>query len=137
MINKQSDDPNVEEAASHAEAIINEILNNLRPADSYDYGGHYLKVGEYDVCEYCTKAIAEAQQAHTALAEKVKSIVDPVVKEHLVVVSELFKQEAGLAILRAELHNGHGTERILNRVLEFDYDRNINESYEHSHHQGK
>lgn len=137
MIKTHSDDPDIVLAASHAHSIIKDILNKLPVATSYDYGGHQLKIGEYNVCTFCTSAIAEAQQAKNALQQISDNQEDSTIKEHLDLAAELFDAEAKAAILRAELHNGHGTENILNVILRFNYDRNINDSYQHSHHQGK
>ncbi len=47
------------------------------------------------------------------------------------------KLEAEAAKIRAELHNGQGSERIINRILGFLHDRDIHDSYSHSHHGGK
>ena len=137
MIKKHSDDPDVELAAAQSHEIIKDTLSKLPQATTYDYGGQDLEVGEYDVCEHCTTAIAEAQQAHDAIEQASDATDDPLLKEHLDIVAKLFKQEADAAVIRAELHNGHGTEDILNTILRYNYDRNINESYQHSHHQGK
>jgi hypothetical protein len=137
MIKKHSDDPNVAAAAGHAAGIITETLANLPKADSFDYGGEQLKIGEYDVCITCTTAIAEAQQAQQALVVKAEAAEDPVVKEHLALAAQLFESEAKSATIRAELHNGHNTEHILNTVLGFLYDRNVRDDYSHNHEQGQ
>lgn len=137
MIKKQSDDPDVVHAATQAYELINTTLNNLPKATTFDYGGHVLNIGDYDVCTYCTTAIAEAQQARVAIDKLSFDTEDLNLKEHFDIVSELFKTEAASATIRAQLHNGHNTENILNTVLRFNYDRNINDSYKHSHHQGK
>lgn len=136
MIKKHSDDPDVEAAANHAFAIITEVLGQLPKADSFDYGGQQLKIGEYDVCTICTTSIAEAQQAQQALLAKAEELDDPVVQEHLQLAASMFEKEANVATLRAELHNGHGTEKILNTLLGFIHDRAIPDTYQHSHHQG-
>ena len=137
MIKKHSDDPDVKLAAAQSHEIITEILSKLPQATSYDYGGQDLEVGEYEVCKHCTIAIAEAQQAQKVIEQASDATDDPLIKEHLDIVAKLFKQEADAAVIRAELHNGKGTEAILNTILRYNYDRNINESYQHSHHQGK
>jgi hypothetical protein len=49
----------------------------------------------------------------------------------------LFLLEAQAAVIRAELHNGHGTEKILNNLLAFQYERHIGDAYQHSHHGGE
>ena len=136
MIKKHSDDPNVDIAAADALQIISDILSGLPRADSFDYGGHELKIGEYGVCSKCTVPIAEAEQASTALQQKLETIDDPVVREHLELAAKLFSCEAEIATLRAEFHNGHGTEIILNKILAFEYERAIGEDYKHSHHAG-
>jgi hypothetical protein len=137
MIKKQSDDPNVEVAAKDALNIIDEVLAKLSKAEMFDYGGHNLKLGEYEVCETCTSPIAEAQQAQLALEEKAEQIDDPVIKEHIVLAAQLFELEAKTAVVRAEFHNGIGTEKILNSLLTYQYDRAIHDDYKHSHNQGK
>lgn len=138
MIKKHSDDPDVEAAAAQALTQVHDVLSNLAAADSFDYGGHILHLGEYSVCTRCTRPIAEAQQAAQALRKRAEAIDDPVVKEHLDVAARFFELEAETAIVRAELHNGFGSsEQILNNLLAFQYDRAIHDSYDHSHHQGK
>jgi hypothetical protein len=137
MIKKQSDDPDVQAAAAHAEAIIADVLAKLPKASEFDYGGHELHIGEYDVCTACTTPIAEAQQTQQALLQKAETIDDPTVKEHLTLAAELFLLEAQAAVIRAELHNGHGTEKILNNLLAFQYERHIGDEYQHSHHGGE
>ena len=136
MIKTHSDDPDVKHAAQDALVSINGILQKLPVAETFDYGGHILKIGEYGVCTHCTKPIAEAQAAQNALLEAADSIADETIKDHLELAAQLFKHEADTAIVRAEFHNGHGTEAILNRLLGFAYERGIGEEYNHSHHQG-
>ena len=136
MIKKYSDDPDVADAAQRALTIIDETLSSLSAAKEFDYGGHELKIGDYDVCTYCTTAIAEAQAAEKALLAKGEALDDATVKEHLQLAAKLFHLEAEAAIVRAEFHNGHGTEQILNRLLGFSYERHIGDDYQHSHHQG-
>jgi len=136
MIQKHSDDPNVEIAAKHAFDIVQEVLAGLPKAETFDYGGHDLRIGEYEVCPVCTSSIAEAQQAEKALLNKADEVEDAVVKEHLQLAARLFRLEAEAAIVRAEFHNGIGTEKILNALLGFRYERNIQEEYNHSHHRG-
>jgi hypothetical protein len=133
MIKKHSDDVNVAAAAGLAASIITEALVNLPKAESFDYGGEQLSIGEYGVCETCTTAIAEAQQAARFLTAKSESIDDPVVKEHLVLAAELFESEAKSATIRAEFHNGQNTEPILNSLLGFLYDRKVHDEYSHNH----
>lgn len=133
MINKHSDDPNIELAAEQAVTIVNEVLGGLPKAETFDYGGHYLRIGEYDVCAVCTVSIAEAQQASKALLKKSSETTDPTIKEHLDLAAQLFKLEAEEAVIRAELHNGQGTEPILDTILGFQYDRKINDDYNHNH----
>ena len=136
MIKTHSDDPDVEAAAQRAAEIVERVLQKLPKAESFDYGGHQLRLGEYGVCTRCTASIAEAQQACVALTEKFEQEQDPVVKEHLQLAAELFRLEAKAAELRAELHNGQGSEVILNAVLGFLYNRGIHDAYDHSHHSG-
>jgi hypothetical protein len=136
MIKKHSDDPNVEHAATQALSIIKTVLESLPPASSFDYGGHTLKIGEYDVCATCTKPIAEAQQANDALLKQAGEIDDATVKEHVEVAAQLFRTEAEAAVIRAELHNGFGTEKILNFILGFQYEHDIHDDYHHSHKNG-
>jgi len=137
MIKTHSDDPNIEQAAKEALNIINEVLANIPKAESFDYGGHTLKIGEYDVCSACTAPIAEAQTAERTLRDRMKSIEDDTINEHLELAAKLFHLEAEAAIIRAELHNGSGTEQILNRLLGYQYDRHIGDDYHHSHHGGQ
>lgn len=136
MIRTHSIDPDIEHAASEALVIIESALVGLPLAIEFDYGGHELKIGEYDVCERCTRPIAEAQAAEIALLATAEKLEDAAVKEHVVLAARLFRAEAEAAIVRAELHNGLGTENILNRLLKFQYDRQINDEYTHSHHGG-
>jgi hypothetical protein len=137
MIKPQSDDPDVEQAAKDALGIINEVLAGLPKAEMYDYGGHELKIGEYGTCTACTIPIAEAQAAENALREKMKTVEDETIQEHLELAAQLFHGEAEAATIRAKFHNGAGTEQILNRVLGYEYDRHIGEDYHHSHHGGQ
>lgn len=137
-MNRQSlDEPNVESAAAKASVIINSTLEELPDADTFDYGGHFMKIGEYDVCEQCTRPIAEAQAAHEALEMRAIHTDDPEVREHIDIAAELFKKEAEAAIVRAELHNGRGSEKIINRINGFLHERKIHDSYDHSHHGGR
>jgi hypothetical protein len=136
MIKTQSDDPDVQAAASQALSIIEEVLSSLEQAETFDYGGHELRIGEYDVCDRCTVPIAEAQQAEFALLKRAEAIEDELVVEHIKVVAELFRLEAAAAEVRAELHNGQGTEKILNELLRFLHSREVHDSYDHSHHKG-
>lgn len=137
MIQTHSIDPDVEQAATAAREIIAEVLAQLPLAEEFDYGGHELKVGEYDVCRRCTQPIAEAQAAEKTLLVAADLVDDEAVKEHIRVAARLFHAEAEAAVLRAELHNGHGTEAILNELLAFHYNRQIGDDYSHSHHGGK
>lgn len=137
MIKKHSDDPDIEAAAHQALSVVEHVLGALPKAESFDYGGHVLRLGEYDVCTRCTTPIAEAQQAHHELLKRAEKTADPLVREHLELAAELFRLEAAAAEVRAELHNGQGTEKILNQVLGFLYTRDINDSYDHSHHKGE
>ena len=137
MIKEHSDDPDVEAAAQQARAIVHDVLVALPQAEVFDYGGHDLHLGEYDVCTRCTGPIAEAQQAHQKLLERAAQIQDETVKEHVTLAAEFFRLEAEAAKVRAELHNGQGSEGILNELLSFTYDRTIHDEFTHSHHQGK
>lgn len=136
MIRTHSDDPDVAEAANEAYVIISGLLAALPEATSYDYGGQQLVIGEYDVCIVCTKAIAEAQAAQQAIEARAASCDDATVKEHLDEAAALFASEAHVATLRAEFHNGVGTEKILNNINGFVFDRAIHDQYDHSHEQG-
>lgn len=136
MIKTHSDDPDVAHAAGLALGIIKETLANLAQASEFDYGGHELKVGEYEVCTRCTQPIAEAQAAERALRDKAESTPDDTVREHISLAADLFKKEAEAAVIRAEFHNGRRTEPILNLILAFQHDRAINDDYSHSHHGG-
>jgi hypothetical protein len=136
MIQPHSDDPDVELAARQSYDIVQHVLTQLPRAEAFDYGGHYLQIGEYEVCAQCTAAIAEAQQAEKALQTKVESINDEGIKEHLQLAAHFFKLEAETAIIRAEFHNGFGTEKILNALLGFIAERQIHDDYSHSHHKG-
>jgi hypothetical protein len=136
MIQKQSDDPDVEAAAHRALDIVQDALKNLPKAETFDYGGHALHLGEYGVCTRCTTPIAEAQAAYQALTERTESEPDETVKEHIALAAELFRLEAAAAEVRAELHNGQGSEKILNSLLGFLHERHVEDSYEHSHNGG-
>jgi len=136
MIRKHSDDPDVAAAAHQAADIIQDVLGKLQPAQTFDYGGHSLSLGEYGVCTRCTSPIAEAQQASQALLDKAEEATDDTIKEHLQEAAHLFMLEAKAAEIRAEFHNGHGSEPIVNALLAFIYDRNIHDSYDHNHGQG-
>jgi hypothetical protein len=133
MIKQYSDDPNVTAAADHALKIIKELLAAQPKAEDFDYGGHELKLNEYDVCTTCTVPIAEAQQIAKSLRQKATTLDDEVVKEHLDLAAQLFEAEAQAAIIRAEFHNGHNTEPIVNELLSYQYQRTIHDSYEHNH----
>jgi hypothetical protein len=136
MIKQHSDDPDVEAAANKALKLIQKALADLPEAKTFDYGGHILHLGEYDVCKTCTSPIAEAQQAANTVAELAANEHDETVKEHLEIAAQLFRTEAEAAIIRAELHNGRGSEKILNTVLGYLYDHQVHDEYKHSHHQG-
>jgi len=133
MIKTQSDDPDVTQAAEHALDIINATLAKMPKAEHFDYGGHELKIGEYGVCTRCTTPIAEAQAAEDTLRTEIGMLDDETIKEHLELAAKLFHLEAEAATVRAEFHNGHGTEAILNRILGYEYERHIGEEYQHSH----
>jgi hypothetical protein len=136
MIKKQSDDPDVAQAAAEALEIINNTLQKLPKAETFDYGGHALKIGEYGVCEHCTTPIAEAQAAERVLRTEIELLDDETIKEHLALAAQLFHLEAEAAVVRAEFHNGNGTEAILNKLLGYQYERHIGDDYQHSHHPG-
>jgi hypothetical protein len=136
MIKTHSDDPDVADAASKALSIIGETLAHLPKAVTFDYGGHNLTLGEYGVCERCTVPIAEAQAAARALRDRAETLDDETIKEHLELAARLFTSEAESAVIRAEFHNGHGTESILNKLLAYAYERHIGDEYQHSHHGG-
>lgn len=136
MIQKQSDDPDIEAAAQEAFIIIQQSLKGLPKAEAFDYGGHDLHIGEYGVCERCTSPIAEAQEAYQILIAAAQKTPDSTIKEHIEVAAELFRLEAEAAKIRAELHNGQGTEKILNEILGFLYKRDIRDDYDHSHNRG-
>ena len=112
------------------------MLAGLPKAETFDYGGHNLRLGEYDVCTRCTVPIAEAQQAAQRLAERADKEEDGTVKEHLELAAELFRLEAAAAEVRAELHNGRGSEKILNSLLGYLYDRGVHDTYDHTHNGG-
>jgi hypothetical protein len=137
MIRKQSDDPDVSAAAADADAIVRRVLAELSRARTFDYGGHNLQLGEYDVCTRCTTPIAEAQQANQKLMIVAAHTTNSTVKEHIELAAELFRLEAEAAKIRAEFHNGQGTEKILNEILGFLHQRNVHDSYDHSHHGGQ
>lgn len=118
-------------------AIVDETLKELRPAETFDYGGHYMNIGDYGTCEQCTRPIAEAQAAFDALEMRAAHTDDYEVRAHIETAAELFRQEARAAIVRAELHSGQGSEKIIDRLNGFIHDRNIHDNYNHSHHKGK
>ena len=136
MIKTHSDDPDVADAATRALHLINDVLATLPKAEAFDYGGHDLHLGEYDVCTACTTPIAEAQAAEKALRVQADKIKDETVKEHLNLAADFFRLEAEAATVRAELHNGHGTEPIIDRLLGYQFERGIHDDYHHSHHGG-
>lgn len=136
MIQTHSIDPDVEKAARTAQEIIAEVLAKLPVATEFDYGGHELQVGEYDVCQRCTQPIAEAQAAEKTLLTAAELLDDEAVRENVRLAARLFHVEAEAAVIRAELHNGLDTENILNEVLKFQYERQINDDYSHTHHGG-
>lgn len=136
MIKTHSDDPDVEAAAHRAAEIVQQVLRELPQAETFDYGGHNLHLGEYEVCTRCTAPIAEAQAAGLTLQRKAHAEKDPVVAEHLALAARLFRLEGDIAAIRAELHNGQGSERILNELLAFTHERQIHDSFDHSHHGG-
>jgi hypothetical protein len=137
MIKTKSDDPDLEKAATEAGRIVAKILKELPKARTFDYGGHNLKLGDYDICTRCTSSIAEAQHAYRALKEHAESLEDELVAEHVLLAADLLRVEAEAAEIRAKLHNGNDSERILNHVLGFIYDRKISDDYDHSHHKGR
>jgi len=137
MIRPHSDDPDVTRAAKQALGIIERTLAALPKAATYDYGGHQLKLGEYEVCPVCATPIAEAQAAQAALETAAESTDDETVREHIQLAANFFRLEAEEAVVRAELHNGHGTEGILNRLLGYQFERGIHDDYHHSHHKGE
>ena len=137
MVGKQSNDSDVTKAAEKALQIIDETLSELPAAKSYDYGGHILAIGEYDVCTLCTKPIAEAQSAYDALEMRAAHTDDTEIKEHIEMAAELFKKEAETAVIRAELHNGRGSEKIIDHINGFLHDHNVRDDYNHSHNGGK
>lgn len=133
MIQKQSDDPDVDIAARQASVEVEKVLRQLPKAEEFDYGGHTMHLGEYGVCVRCTGPIAEAQQASQKLHERAETTEDELVKEHIELAATLMRLEASAAEVRAELHNGQGSEKLLNLLLGFVYNRNIHDSYDHSH----
>ena len=137
MIKTHSDDPNVADAAKQALDIINSTLAELPQASRFDYGGHDLTLGEYNVCRQCTMPIAEAQAAEHALHNVAQACKDDTVREHLQLAADFFALEASAAVVRAELHNGHGTEAIIDRLLGYQFERGIHDDYQHSHHAGE
>ena len=136
MIKTHSEDPDVSAAAEQAAGIVSDILANLPQVDSFDYGGHILKLGEYGVCERCTRPIAEAQQAARVLLDTAASLEDSTVAEHVELAGELMKLEAHAAEIRAEFHNGHKSEAIINSLNGFMHDRAIHDTYDHTHNGG-
>ena len=136
MIKTHSDDPDLPAAAEHAAIIVAATLAALPKATGYDYGGHELMLGEYDVCVRCTTAIAEAQHARDALKAAAEKLDDELVIEHILLAAELLDAESRAAEIRAKLHNGTHSEQILNSLLGFMFERDIKENFDHSHHAG-
>ncbi len=136
MIRAKSDDPDVSAAAADANAIVRQVLSTIHHAETFDYGGHMLRLGEYDICKRCTGPIATAQLAYRELTTRADQIANQTVKAHVERAAELFRLEAEAAKVRAEFHNGDGTELILNDMLGFLYDHDVHDSYDHSHHGG-
>jgi hypothetical protein len=137
MIRKQSDDPDLQATAERAAEIVQQVLSGLSRAEAFDYGGHVLKLDDYDMCSQCTGPIAEAQQAGRQLLARAEKEADPGVKEHLELAAQLFNAEAEAAKIRAEFHNGQGSEQIVNAILGFIHERGIQDTYDHSHNGGK
>lgn len=137
MIRKHSDDPDVEAAAEAAQRIVQYELKHLPHPTKFDYGGHQLKLDEYGICTRCSGQIAEAQAAQQHLQAAANRVTDSTVREHVELAARLFFLEAEAAKIRAEFHNGHGTEPILNEILGFLYQRTVHDSYDHSHNGGK
>lgn len=137
MIKPHSDDPDVADAAAKALVIINDTLSSLPKAESFDYGGHVLKLGEYNVCTTCTTPIAEAQAAQHALLAQAEKTEDETIREHLQLASDFFHAEAEAATIRADMHNGYGTEPIIDRLLGYQFERGIHDDYHHTHHGGQ
>lgn len=133
MTNKYSEQTKIASAAKEAAAIIKQVLADLPAAETFDYGGHALKLGDYDMCTDCTRSIAEAQQAYRALVKKAKVQEDEILKEHLELAAEFLRLEAKAAEIRAELHSGHGSEPIVNELLGFVYNRHVHDKPEHFH----
>jgi hypothetical protein len=133
MIQPHSDDPDVAHAAGEAMKIIEKTVASLPTATGFDYGGHQMHLGDYGVCERCTSPIAEAQAAEAVLRTEMELVDDETIREHLELAAKLFRAEAEAATLRAELHNGHNTEPILDRILGFLYDRQVGDDYQHHH----
>ena len=131
-----SDDPDVAAAAQQAEEQLKTTLNALPNATEYDYGGHHLKLADYQTCPECTRAIAEAQAGTAAIDELAAKTEDETIREHFEVAAELMEAEAKVAQLRAMLHGGHSSEGILNVLLGFIHDRQIHDRYGHSHQNG-
>lgn len=137
MIQTHSEDPDVAAAAHTALELIDTTLKSLPAASEFDYGGHMLKLGEYDVCTTCTKPIAEAQAAERALRDQLEKTDDQIIREHLELAVTFFHAEAAAAEVRAELHNGHNTEAIIDRLLGYQFERGIHDDYQHNHHTGQ
>jgi hypothetical protein len=136
MIKPHSDDPDVSQAAKMAADIVGAILENLPAAHTFDYGGHIMAIGDYEVCSRCTGPIAEAQAAEQALRDMAAQLEDDTIREHVMLAADLFHAEATAAIIRAQFHNGKNTEKILNHILGFQHNRQINDDYQHSHNGG-
>lgn len=134
MIRTHSKDPDIVTAAARATAIIRDTLVTLPKAETFDYGGHELRVGEYDVCAECTVSIAEAQQAERHLAVAAEATEDPTVKEHIELAANLLRLEAEAAEIRTQLHGGQGSEPIVNELLGFIHERHIHDRFGHQHH---
>ncbi len=132
-MNTRSNDPDVSSAAARAAADIAHVLESLPAATRYDYGGHFLSLDDYSVCQQCTGSIAEAQQAAVAVQTLIEKSTDPVLIEHYEIAAEILQAEAFIAKRRAMLHGGHGSEPILNGLLGFIHERHIHDSYDHSH----
>jgi hypothetical protein len=133
MIHTHSADTDVAAAARLAQQLVSDTLQDLGNAETFDYGGHVLRTTDYDMCHVCTSSIAEAQQAHLALAKVAAEQQDEEVRAHVMIAASLFQKEAEIALVRAELHSGQSSEPILNSMLGFVYDRGIHDTYGHSH----
>ena len=126
-IQSHSHHPDLGQTAQEANRLIQDALKSLPEADHYDYGGHDIKIGEYEVHETATRAMAEAQQARDTILKLAEDHDDPTLNEHFDIAADYFASLAKAAEISAMLHGGHGSEEIVRTLENFARERGIEE----------